>query len=101
VVAPWQGCRPRRMQLRQPLLRNMWQPGNLLDWIAKNLRKEDFAFTVEVRDKKWDVYRFVKDGKKGTMAYMRQPDGTFVIGVFRAGTLTEEEVRRALRESEN
>lgn len=77
------------------------EPGDLLTWISKNLKREDYAFSVEVRGRAWDVYRFTKDGKKGTMAYMRQPDGTFTIGLFRAGTLDEEECRRALIESED
>jgi len=79
----------------------MLQAANLFNWVARNIRQEDYAFTVEVRGTKWDAYRFVKDGKKGTMAYMKNPDGTFTIGVFQAGTLTEEEVRRALIESED
>jgi hypothetical protein len=59
------------------------------------IRPEDFAFSIDASDSRWDVYRFTKDGKRGTLAFT-QRDGKFVIGVFAAGELTTEEVAAAL-----
>jgi len=56
------------------------------------MKKEDYAFTVEVHGSKWDVYRFTKDGKKGMMAFRQSeppsvlyPNGKWEIGMFKAG----------------
>ena len=67
-----------------------------------NIREEDYAFTVEdPQGKKWDVYYFHKDGKKGTLAYYQEEPGTFTIGVLCEGNLSEEQVKQKLRESTN
>jgi hypothetical protein len=58
--------------------------------------KEDFAFTVTIGDRAWDVYRFLKNGKPGTLAFSKDDAGKFVIGLFRAGTLNEQQVKSAL-----
>lgn len=62
------------------------------------IKQEDFAFSVESHGSRWDVYRFDKDGKRGTLAF-REKDGQFEIGVFKAGELTQEEVAKALAEA--
>jgi hypothetical protein len=54
-------------------------------------------FTVEAEGRPWDVYSFRKDGKPGTLA-ISQVDGKWEIGVFCAGTLSEQEVIGKLRE---
>jgi hypothetical protein len=51
-----------------------------------------FAFTVEAVEKTWDAYYFDKDGKPGTMAFTKLPDGRFCIGLFAAGKLDQETV---------
>jgi hypothetical protein len=61
-----------------------------------------FAFTVtDEADKLWDVYRFTKDGKPGTLAFRQMENGKWIIGVMEAGTLTEEQVVRKLNALRN
>ena len=66
-----------------------------------SVQAHDYAFTIEAADAVWDVYRFNKQGKRGTLAFARLDDGTWVIGVLRAGELDEEQVRRAILEGKN
>lgn len=71
------------------------------EFIAQGgIRKKDFAFTVEVRGTKWDVYHFRKDGKPSTMAYAKIGD-TWTIGIFCASYLTMKQVVRKLGEGTN
>jgi hypothetical protein len=72
------------------------------------IKKKNYAFTVEVLGEKWDCYYFKKDGKDGTMAFTKrqharekgEPSGEhFVIGLFRAGRLTEAQAKTALEET--
>jgi hypothetical protein len=63
------------------------------------IREEDYAFTVEACGTPWDVYRFVKDGKRGTLAY-RKVNDRFQIGLFQVGELTQEEVILQLTKSQ-
>ena len=69
----------------------------ILETVAKFMRKEDYAFTVEVQGPAWDVYRFKRVGKRGMLA-LRMIDGVPEIGFFRSGEFTEEEIIRALAE---
>jgi len=62
------------------------------------IKQEDFAFSVDAHGSRWDVYRFDKDGKRGTLAF-REKNGKFEIGVFKAGELTQEEVLEALAQA--
>jgi hypothetical protein len=64
------------------------------------LSKDTYAFTVKVRGVDWDTHHFVKDGKPGTMAFAKMDD-KWVIGVFCAGRLGEQEVVRRLIEGAN
>ena len=63
--------------------------------MTPGLQKKDYAFSVEARNEKWDVYYFTKNGKKGTIAVTRRR-GKFVIGLFANGNLSEEEVASTL-----
>ncbi len=65
---------------------------------TSGIHEKDYAFTVEARNEKWDVYYFVKNGKKGTMAFTRRKK-KFVIGLFAAGNLSEEEAKQALEQT--
>lgn len=56
-----------------------------------SLRPEDFAFTVSAQGPPWDVYRFTRQGRKGTVA-VRIVSQSLEIGLFRAGELTEAQV---------
>lgn len=64
------------------------------------VKKEDFRFTVTVKNVPWDVYSFVKDDKTGTLAFSKQGD-QYVIGIMQAGTLTEAQVTDILNQSES
>lgn len=55
-------------------------------------RRFQFKFSITHRDRAYDVYRFRKDGKLGTLAFTRNADGRFEISVFCQGDLTEQEV---------
>ncbi len=71
------------------------------EFIAQGgIREQDFAFTVEVRGIKWDVYHFRKESKPGTMAY-RKTDSEWTIGIFCASYLTTKQVVRKLEEGTN
>jgi hypothetical protein len=65
---------------------------------SPGIKREDYAFTVEVQGEKWHVYYFVKDGKRGTMAFTPR-DGKFTIGLFCAGNLTEAQAKAKLEEA--
>jgi len=64
------------------------------------ISQKDFAFSLIVKNEEWDVYRFTKDGKKGTLAFTKR-DGSFVLGLFKAVTLNEDAVRLSLEETHN
>ena len=71
----------------------------LIDF-AKTAEKgqEDFLFSVtDDHDLTWDVYAFVKEGSKGTLAFARYPSGQWRIGVFTLGRLDREQVLDQLR----
>jgi hypothetical protein len=70
------------------------------------MKEEDFAFAVEAVGFQWSVYRFVKDGKKGMMAFTQNeppsegdPHGKWIIGMIAAGELTPEQVIVKLQEA--
>ena len=52
----------------------------------------NFAFSVTVNETPYDVYYFKKDGKPSTMAFCKNDNGDFVIGLFCVGNLSLEEV---------
>jgi hypothetical protein len=77
----------------------MTTPENfILETVAGYLRKEDYAFTIEVLGTPWDVYRFTRDGKKGMLAF-RMVKGQFEIGFFRAGEFNEDEIAKTIVEN--
>lgn len=54
---------------------------------------KNFAFAVEALGSLWSVYRFVKDGKRGMMAFTKHADtGKWTVGMIKPGELTPEEV---------
>lgn len=58
-----------------------------------------YAFSVtDFRGRVHDVYRFVKDGKRGTMAFTRVGE-KWLISVFCAGTLSEAAAEQAVNDS--
>lgn len=69
-----------------------------------NLTPEDYQFTVDVQGRKYDVYRFVKDGVVGQLAFTNGAKG-FEIALLRKGTKTADEVQAeilaALQKSAN
>jgi len=70
---------------------------------VKSLKQEDYVFTVTVNQlgppTQWDVYRFFLNGSPGTIAVRILSDGVPEVGVFSAGSLSEDEVCSALVES--
>jgi len=69
---------------------------------VKSLKQEDYAFTVTVHQlglpAQWDVYRFFLNGSAGMIA-VRIRDGDVEVGMFEAGSLSEDEVCAALVKS--
>ncbi len=65
---------------------------------AMGVHKEDYAFTIEVHGETWDCYHFMKEGKRGTMAFT-QRDGKFVIGLMQESHLTKDQAREALEKN--
>lgn len=72
------------------------------------MRKKDYAFSVEALGSQWDVYRFVKDGKRGMVAFRQSapasaaaPNGQWEIGFFKAGEFTPEQVKAVLMQGPN
>lgn len=65
---------------------------------CQRLREEDYVFTVEAQGTAWDVYRFVANGRRGTLA-LRILKGRAEVGLFKAGDLSEDEVFRELQKS--
>ena len=63
--------------------------------VCQQLKEEEFAYTVEFSGVMWDVYYHETHGRDVTIAFCMK-DGKAVIGVFSAGRLGEEEVRRKL-----
>lgn len=63
------------------------------------LREENFAFAVEACGSPWSVYRFMKDGKRGMLAFRQTPQGKWEIGFLKAGEFTPEEVVAALQQA--
>lgn len=62
----------------------------------------EFAFTVtDEAGKLWDVYRFTKDGVRGTLAFRQMSNGKWIIGVLEKGELTEQQVVSKLNEQRN
>lgn len=61
----------------------------------KGIRPQDYAFTVEARSSKWDVYHFRKNKKWGTLAF-RYHEGRWEIGLFKLGKLQRDEAAREL-----
>lgn len=64
---------------------------------VQRLQESDFAFTVTAHGPPWDVYRFIRQGKRGTVA-LRMVEKRLEIGLFRAGELGPEEVVKVLLE---
>jgi hypothetical protein len=61
-----------------------------------------FAFSVtDEASQLWDVYRFTKDGKPGTLAFRQTEDGKWIIGVMEAGTLSQQQVVNKLNALRN
>jgi hypothetical protein len=68
------------------------------------ITKEDYAFTVEVVDRAYDVYHFYYQGKPGTIAW-RLVGGGLLTGenqaaeiiIMEAGHLDRETVERKIR----
>lgn len=56
----------------------------------------EFAFSLYLDSIVWDVYYFKKDGKPGTLAFRKCPDGRFEVGLFRTGRLSPDEVKTKL-----
>ncbi len=63
---------------------------------VQGLTQEDYAFTVTAHGPPWDVYRFTRAGKRGTVA-LRIVDKSLEIGLFVAGELTEAEILLKLK----
>lgn len=61
----------------------------------------EFAFSLTIEAVPWDAYYFEKDGKPGTLAFCKDGQGQFVIGLFRAGRLPKNEVEKELRRGEH
>lgn len=49
----------------------------------------------------WDVYRFTKEGRPGTLAFRQMSNGQWIIGILEAGELTEQQVVSKLNEQRN
>ena len=64
--------------------------------MSPSIEEKDYAYTVEIQNEKWDVYYFVKDGKKGTLAFTKR-DGNFVIGLMQQGNLSEDQTVTKLK----
>lgn len=63
-------------------------------------------FTVNAYGLLWSVYYFVAakgpaKGKRGTIAFTKKPDDTWVIGLLQAGELTAEQVAAELSKGPN
>lgn len=66
------------------------------------INEEDFAFAVMAVGLQWSVYRFMKDGKRGMIAFTRDyptkenPEGQWIIGMLTVGELTPEQITEKL-----
>lgn len=65
-------------------------------------KEMEYKFTVAFADRPYDVYRFVKEGKAGTLAFTRRlrpedAEEKFEIAVMCRGDLSEAEVLEKLR----
>lgn len=55
--------------------------------------QHEYKFTVTYAGSTYDVYRFRKDGKVGTLAFTKsETTGRFEIAIFCKGNLTEKQV---------
>ncbi|NIT79525.1 MAG: hypothetical protein GWN58_32735 [Anaerolineae bacterium] len=62
----------------------------------------EFAFTVtDGAGDLWDVYRFTKDGVRGSLVFRQTKEGKWIIGLLEKGELTEEQVVRKLNAQRN
>jgi hypothetical protein len=64
--------------------------------MSPGIKEKDYRYTLEIQNEKWDVYYFVKDGKKGTLAFTKR-DGHFIIGLMKKGNLSETQAAEALK----
>jgi hypothetical protein len=71
----------------------------LVQQIAQQVRREDYRFTVTVREVPYDVYGFYFSGRHGTLAFRitPAPEKQVIIAVCAAGTLTPDEVAEKIR----
>jgi hypothetical protein len=63
---------------------------------SPGINEEDFAFAVMAVGLQWSVYRFVKDGKRGMIAFTHDnpttehPEGQWIIGMLEHAKAVED-----------
>jgi len=61
-----------------------------------SFQNKDYRYSLEIYNEKWDVYYFIKNGKKGTLAFTKRGE-KFVIGLMQKGNLSESQATDVLK----